>query len=392
VETANLIDLQEFEKRQVLHTSNKKPTYLLVHPNGKYISVSFGAYHLLQQVASGVTFSALAENISQQSGDAVTEAEVKTAYEHIVDQIIKIRNSPEVDQFGFWLRFPLIPESLVAKIASWLSIAFSPMVGGVILACTVFLFIAAGTHQFSFDFMPGSFLAAYLLFLFSILCHEFGHASACARYNARPSEIGFTMYMTFPALYSNVTSAWQLKRQERIVVDLGGVFFQLVLGALYAAAYAVFGWEPLKIATLFIIGSCLFALNPVLKFDGYWVVADALGVTNLARQRNRIMRHFLNRLRGQLVDPLPWPLHTIVLLFVYSLFSFTVWAYFCWKFLPIAINLFISYPALLVTVATELSQPWVAFDSNLFQSFLVSTFFVIFLVTMVVRLAIIIRR
>ena len=61
-----------------------------------------------------------------------------------------------------------------------------------------------------------------------------------------------------------------------MVVDLGGVYFQLLMGTLYAVALAATGWAPLRTALVLVAGSCLFSLNPILKQDGYWIVADSL--------------------------------------------------------------------------------------------------------------------
>ncbi len=66
-----------------------------------------------------------------------------------------------------------------------------------------------------------------------------------------------------------------------------------------------------------IVGSCLFTLNPVFKFDGYWFLADALGVTNLAAQPLRISHYFLNKFRKRPVKPLPWPPIILIILTLY---------------------------------------------------------------------------
>ncbi|NJM95342.1 MAG: M50 family metallopeptidase [Acaryochloridaceae cyanobacterium CSU_5_19] len=155
--------------------------------------------------------------------------------------------------------------------------------------------------------MPGQVGWAILFFMISLLMHELGHASACVRYGGRPSEIGFTVYLLWPAFYSDVSDAWRLKRWQRVVVDLGGVFFQLAVAAVYVFLYQQTGWQAYQIALALIIGSCLMTLNPVFKFDGYWVFADAFGITNLSQQPSRIIAYYLQRCGGDRFSLCPGP-------------------------------------------------------------------------------------
>ncbi len=105
--------------------------------------------------------------------------------------------------------------------------------------------------------------------------------------------------MIYPAFYSDVTDAWRLRRWQRVIVDLSGMYFQLVIGAAYAIAWQCSGWRPFRMAIYGILASGLINLNPILRFDGYWVLCDLLGVTNLGRQPVRLARNLFLRLRGQ---------------------------------------------------------------------------------------------
>ncbi len=66
----------------------------------------------------------------------------------------------------------------------------------------------------SFD-SPKDFWLGYLLFLLSIVIHEFGHAGASVKYGASPAGIGFALYLIFPVFYSDVTVSWKLKSKQR---------------------------------------------------------------------------------------------------------------------------------------------------------------------------------
>jgi putative peptide zinc metalloprotease protein len=330
--------LRNLEDHLVVDTSEHHAVYLLAGRNGRHIRLSASAVQLLRQVARGASFEDLAEALGRRDARSVAPADVEAAHRKLVEQIAAIEAQGDNLHGAFWLRRTLVPGPIVARIARGCAAMFHPAVAACFVAAIVAVAAIAGGpalgHPSGLGVDAGHFWPAYGLFLASLVAHEIGHASACARYGAGPREIGVALYVIYPVFYSNVSAAWTLKRWQRVVVDLGGVYFQLVVGAAYALGFAVSGWEPLRVAVLFILGSCLFSLNPILKFDGYWVVADALGVTNLARQPPRILRHLAARLRGRPVPALPWPRSVTGMLALYSVMSIGFWAWFLWKIVP----------------------------------------------------------
>ncbi len=216
---------------------------------------------------------------------------------------------------------------------------------------------------------------AYALFIVSMLGHELGHATACQRFGARPGDIGFSVYWLFPAFYSDVTDAWRLKRRQRMVVDLGGVYFQLGLGAVYWLGYRITGWPPLGAAFLLVICGSLFALNPFFKLDGYWLLSDALGISRLNRQPKRIWRHALAYLKGNPDPALPWPRWVTVALAIYTPASLAFFTYFIARLLPELWSQIQAYPTLLSEVLLGLMSPSSGL-TDVLQRLLLSTFLI----------------
>ena len=292
--------------RLVIDTSEALPAYLLVGENNSYIKLSASAYHLLCSVHAGLSFGELARHLSQRQQREVSASEVENAYRQVVDKIKQIEQNASPRHPGFWLRISCLPQALVQPLARCLALAFHPFLIVALLALIAVGLWAFFDHQaLFFSFSQASLWASYGLYLLSMIAHELGHASACARYGAEPGPIGFGVYWLYPVFYSDVSAAWQLKRWQRVVVDLGGSYFQLVVGACYAIALVFSGWEPFGAAFMMILSTTLFSLNPVMKFDGYWVIADALGVTNLAQQPQRIAGYLRDRLRRRVARPLP---------------------------------------------------------------------------------------
>lgn len=207
-----LQQIQGLQERLMVDTSEGKPVYLIaVGDKPTYVRLSHTSYYLLQQLSTGISFESLSHNLHQQ-GQKISPTELETAYQKVIEKVTEIEKNPQLGKSSFFFRFPLFPKSIVVKIASLLSVAFHKSVAYCLLAFIGFSLAIAFHNGLAIKTNLTEFWWAYLLFFISILFHELGHASACKRYGANPSEIGFTVYMIWPALYSDVSTAWQLKR------------------------------------------------------------------------------------------------------------------------------------------------------------------------------------
>ena len=355
---------------------------MLAGDNGAYLSISPSAYNLLKARREGVSFAELAVRIGAQAGRTVEPGEVEAAYKSLLGRIRTLRQAAQRTPSGFLFRLRLLPKTWVERAGALLAPAFLSLPAALLLAAVLTSVVWAvdvyKLHRF-FAIGPaaGDFWWAYGLFALSVLFHELGHASACVHHGARPSEIGFTIYLVFPAFYSDVTDAWQLRRGQRVVIDLAGIYFQAILGSAYLAAYRLTHWEPLWFAWMMIATSAVFMLNPILKFDGYWAVADLLGVMQLSRQPVRIVRHWVSRALGRPVSPLPWPLAVTLILGLYTIVSFGIWILFLVFALPMVGRQIAAYPALLRKTAEGFTSPAGPPLSTLFHELSVGTFMVL---------------
>lgn len=385
----NLDQYQGLDEELLVDTLEGKRTYLLVGKKGTQVRLSSSAYQLVKAVRDGTSFHRLAQMVNEQrAGEKVSPAQLEEAYHGVMGKLAQIeeRASDDILPGGFWLRWRIFPQGLVQKVSSFLSIFFHPYLAPVFLLIIALGIAGAFWGGMSLELNEASFVPAYLLFLGSLIIHEFGHSSACARYGAEPSDIGFTVYLIYPAFYSDVSSAWRLSRWQRVMVDLGGSYFQFVVGAVFVAAFFLSGWDPLRLAFLMILYGSLFSLNPIFKFDGYWVVADALGVTNLGQQPGRIARHFVDRVRRREAEPLPWPLAITATLVVYSVGTVLVWGVFLIKLLPTVWTRLLEYPKLILTLMSQLVGGLVPTWPDL-RTLLVSTFLLLISLLMLWRFA-----
>jgi len=174
---------------------------------------------------------------------------------------------------------PVLPENITRKIAHLLSILFSHFALGlgfiliIVFSCLYFL-----TYNISVDDISVSGVFwIILLNLFSKIFHELGHASARLKYRISPGEIGFAIYSFLPVFYNKTLSSSQLNKIQKIAIDLGGIYFQLIIGVIYSISYLLLNWVPLKKCFLIIFFSCLYNLLPVYQFDGYKLLLTVMG-------------------------------------------------------------------------------------------------------------------
>lgn len=307
--------------------------FILECPSGAQIRISETARVVLSRCWNGASFDAIARELRETGLSAADAEELEDYFVRLTERIAKLAARPKPRSGSFMIRFTLLSQPIVERIAGCLRFAYGERAAvaaglGIAACCLIWyrsLSLGPAPRHYGFPVL----VEAYGLFLVSLLLHEFGHAAACARFGAKPGAIGFTLYLTFPALYSDVSTAWKLPRWHRVAVDVGGTYFQLVVVAAYMLAYAGSHWLPLRAAIYMSVATALFNLNPLFKFDGYWVVADALGVPNLGQQYRKIGRVLLRAARREPnEESLVWPRRLVAAILGYSLAMVAMWAYF----------------------------------------------------------------
>src|SRR5215213_5336753 len=203
-------------------------------------------------------------------------------------------------------RWRLMSARLVGKISSPLTIfysLFSVLLATLLIVATRWLLYSSVNgyfvRQLLLEFTPTEYLSSLGLLIVVILIHEFGHASAQIRFGLPPGAIGFQLYHYIPAFFANVDASWRLKPSQRMVVDIGGIYFQSIAGSVLFLIYLQTQSLPVLSAVLASDVLSVVALNPFLRFDGYWLVADALAVPNLNSLSKKLWAQVVSRVRGR---------------------------------------------------------------------------------------------
>ncbi len=122
--------------------------------------------------------------------------------------------------------------------------------------------------------------------------HELGHAYACKNFGGHVPEMGVYLIAFTPCAYVDATACWGFPRKlHRLIVSLAGVYFELTIAALATFVWAATDESLLNSIAynvMFLASSVtlLFNINPLMRYDGYYVASDLLEIPNL-RQRAR---------------------------------------------------------------------------------------------------------
>ncbi len=256
----------------------------------------------------------------------------------------------------------LIPQHIVFPVAKLFGWAFDKrlLIGWLaifVLAHLIFYLWLLPNHRTELShFGSSTFAVVMLLSLLGAIIHETGHASALVSYGCKQTEIGFGIYLYFPVLYTDVSEAWKLSRHHRAMIDMAGVYFQSVFQLLFLGLYFING-SPVPIYFFLFTDLIMFrTMNPFLRMDGYWLVADLFGIFNLREQSTKLIKHYFLNLFG-LNDAVRTPLQNLkpgarVALAIYSVLSTVFFFYLC----EIMIRFSIVY--LVPTYSTPLIALW----------------------------------
>ena len=155
-------------------------------------------------------------------------------------------------------------------------------------------------------FVDVNLLELWAVYALVVLLHELAHGYVCAHLGGRVSKLGFLLMYGKPCAYCDVSDAWLLSKSSRLWIMAAGSLLEVVLWALATLAWRVLAPETvlhelaLLLLTLCGLGT-LFNFNPLIRFDGYYMLSDGLEIPNL-RQRafSDLERRLLGR--GSLVE------------------------------------------------------------------------------------------
>lgn len=156
-------------------------------------------------------------------------------------------------------------------------------------------------HQSQGLLAPENLTALYVCGFFVKAWHEMGHGVLCRFFGGEVRTCGVMLLIMTPLPYVDVTSSWAFRSKwQRALVGSGGIIFELFL-----AAIATFVWShtgrgvinslAYNVMVLASVTTLAFNANPLLRFDGYYIFSDIMGLPNLGQRSFLQLRYLLER-------------------------------------------------------------------------------------------------
>ncbi len=188
--------------------------------------------------------------------------------------------------------------------------------------------------QFESTIAPSNWFALAATFVLVKLWHELGHGLICKRFGGHVPEFGAMMLVLMPAPYVDASSAWTFRSKwQRVAVGGGGMMFELALASVMAFVWTSMNRageaglvKQLAYNVMFTssVSTIIFNANPLMRFDGYYMLSDVLEVPNLM-QRSMTMLKFLAQKHLFQLDSIQAPTSSpgeAVLLLAYGIGAF----------------------------------------------------------------------
>jgi putative peptide zinc metalloprotease protein len=285
----------------------------------------------LERFAQQLLTVGLAHNESPQAGKQLFDRRKKRLRREWAAALTNI----------LYIKIPVIdPDRLLTRMLPWLRFIFTTwfftlsvlfMLAAVMLVATHFETFRSKLPSYQ-EFFSFKTVAYMWIALGAVkIIHEFGHGLSCKAFGGEVHEMGALLLCLSPCLYCNVSDAWTLPNKwHRIIISFAGIYVELLI-----AAIATFVWwntpaQPfinnlsLSLMVVCSVSTVVFNGNPLMRFDGYYVLSDWIEIPNLRDRSNRFLKNWtLEYCLGVEVPPEPYmDLGRRVLFVVYAITSY----------------------------------------------------------------------
>ncbi len=285
-----------------------QPPSLVRRPDGQVIQMSSLLYRVACRIDGSRHLGAIADLASADLGRSLTAGQVRYL---ITDKLLPLgivadpaaaAALPKANPLlALRARGTLLPERAANAAGTLLRPLFRwPVVVAVVVSVVAvdwWLFavhgLGGGVQQVLRN--PADLLAVVGLTVVSAMFHECGHAAGCRYGGARPGVIGVGIYLVWPAFFTNVTDSYRLSRAGRLRTDLGGLYFNAVFILALAGIYEATSAEILLLVIALTHLEMLEQLMPFVRFDGYFILSDLIGVPDLFARIAPIVKSALPR-------------------------------------------------------------------------------------------------
>lgn len=174
-----------------------------------------------------------------------------------------------------------------AVFYGWVLSGFLGLIGVLAFRRQELAYVLGGLRGATRPVLLGLLAGTYFAKLFIGICHEFAHGAVCRYFGGRGIKMGAGLYYLAPVFVCDTSSTWLIeKKRNRILVSLAGPLCQMGFGACGAFLFMLPLPYTVRVAAVILMAvgygeNLLTDFNPLLRYDGYYILADLLELPNL---------------------------------------------------------------------------------------------------------------
>jgi putative peptide zinc metalloprotease protein len=378
---------------------NGAPTWTLHDPaRNQYFQIDWVAFEIISRLDLG-NADAICQDINERSTLFVSSDDVDATAKFLTDNELVYQNSPQDANYLYrknqsrskswfdsilhgylFFRIPILrPDKALDKLLPKLNFLFNKH----FYQLTLLIFVIGlwGVFRqwdtFSTTLVDTFSIEGILGYAGAIvvvkLLHEVGHAIAAKKCGCRVPTMGIAFLVMWPMAYTDVTESWKLdSHKKRWMIASAGIATELVI-----AAWSIFMWSVLPdgafkslfffLGTTSIAGTLAINASPFLRFDGYFLLCDTIGMSNLHNRTGAYARWWLREKLFGLGDPAPEELSAEMQKF-FIVFAFATWLYRLIVFFGIAVLVYYYFFKAL-GIALFIVEIWFFIARPVFQEF-----------------------
>jgi putative peptide zinc metalloprotease protein len=202
------------------------------------------------------------------------------------------------------------PDRLLVRLDPWFGWLFTPpaivamlafVASALLLVLVNFEVFRSKLPDFQHFFASGNWLYLAVALGVTKVLHEFGHGLSCKHYGGECHEMGVMLLVFTPCLYCDVSDSWMLpSKWKRAAIGAAGMYVEVIIASI--ATYLWWNSHPgifnqLCLDVMFVssVSTILFNANPLMRYDGYYILSDILEIPNLRQKATSILSRAASR-------------------------------------------------------------------------------------------------
>jgi putative peptide zinc metalloprotease protein len=267
--------------KNLIYTLEEKENGYYACSRGRYFRINEKTFHVLKSFSEGTSVDELAADYRIEKDE--------------IEKILFLLDSEQLKQGNVSKLLTFIPSAVNNIMGKFLSFT-----GNIkCLAATVLIFVLFTIyylfeHDFRFIYADMGFVDYLVAVFVVVLIHEYGHITMAYKLGLKDLNIYVGFYLIFPILYSKISELVTFKFKNRLIVDFGGIYFQMITLVISYLFYFFYGHEFVQ---LFIMVNMFIMLINIIPFsftDGYWLYSDLFQIENLNSKATKFIGNVIN--------------------------------------------------------------------------------------------------